>query len=262
MHENRVKAKIREGKLAIGTYVGLADPALVEVIGLAGFDAAFIDTEHSAFDFKLVEEMIRAADLVGITGIVRIPENNPKTILRIMDMGAQAIQVPHIKTRDDAIAAVKATRYAPLGERGMAGASRASRYGTVSQADHVATSNLETMVIAMVEDQEALDNLEGIASVEGLDLIAIGPSDLSQSLGISDSRDPRLRSTIEKISTTLLKVGKAKMAIPLGHPAFPVDVTQLQKMGVAYANCGPAVVPRLLNSYRQQVQEIKAQLSK
>lgn len=88
----------------------------------------------------------------------------------------------------------------------------------------------------------------------------MGPSDLSQSLGISDSRDPRLRSTIEEISATLLKVGKAKMAIPLGHPAFPVDVAQLQKMGVAYANCGPAVVPRLLNSYRQQVQEIKAQL--
>ena len=260
MRENRVKAKIREGKMAIGTYVGLADPALVEVIGLAGFDAAFIDTEHSAFDFKLVEEMIRAADLVGITAIVRVPENNPKTFLRILDMGAQAIQVPHIKSREDAIAAVKAMRYAPLGERGMAGASRASGYGTISRAEHVATCNSETMVIVMVEDQEAISDLEGIASVDGVDLVAVGPSDLSQSLGISDSRHPRLRSTIEEISTTLLKVDKAKMAIPLGHPAFPVDVAQLQKMGVAYTNCGPAVVPRLLNSYRQQVQEIKAQL--
>jgi len=174
MRENRVKAKIREGKLAIGTYVGLADPALVEVIGLAGFDAAFIDTEHSAFDFKLVEEMIRAADLVGITSIVRVPENNPKTFLRILDMGAQAIQVPHIKSRDDAIAAVKAMRYAPLGERGMAGASRASGYGTVSRAEHVVTCNSETMVIVMVEDQEAISDLEGIASVDGLDLVAWG----------------------------------------------------------------------------------------
>ena len=260
MRENRLKTRIREGKLAIGTYAGLADPALVEIIGLAGFDAAFIDTEHSAFDFKLVEEMVRAADLVGITAIVRVPENNPKTILRVLDMGAQAIQVPHVRNRDDAVAAAKAVRYAPLGERGMAGASRASGYGTISRAEHVATSNSEILLLAMIEDKEAISNLDGIAAVDGVDLIAVGPADLSQSLGVSDSRDPRLRSAIEEISATLLRVGKAKMAIPLGHPAFPVNVGQLQKMGVAYANCGPAVVPRLLNSYRQQVQEIQSQL--
>ena len=80
MRENRVKAKIRQGKLALGTYVGLADPALVEIIGLAGFDAAFIDMEHTAFDLKTVQEMARACDLVGITSLVRVPDNNPKFI--------------------------------------------------------------------------------------------------------------------------------------------------------------------------------------
>ena len=262
MRENRILAKIRQDKLAIGTHVGLADPALVEMIGLAGFDGAFIDTEHTAFDFKLVEEMARAADLVGITAIVRTPDNNPKTILRYLDMGVQAICVPHIKNREDAMAIVKAARYAPLGERGVPGATRASRYGTVPMAEHQATSNSEVLVAVMIEDKEAVNDIEGIASVDGIDLVAVGPSDLKQALGISDSKDPRLVSAIEKISATIQKAGKAKMAFPLNHPSFPQDAAQLYKMGVRYANCAPSSIVRLMTSFQQQVQEIQAQLGK
>ena len=260
MRENRVLAKMRQDKLAIGTYVSLADPALVEMIGLAGFDGAFIDAEHTAFDFKLVEEMARAADLVGITAIVRPPDNNPKTILRYLDMGVQAIYVPHIKNREDAMAVVKAARYAPLGERGVPGPIRASRYGTVPMAEHQTTSNSEVLVAVMIEDEEAINDIEGIASVDGVDLVAVGPSDLKQALGISDSKDPRLASTIEKISTTLQKAGKAKMAFPLSHPSFPRNAVELYEMGVRYVNCGPSDMTRLISSYQQQVQEIKAQL--
>ena len=129
MHENRVKSKIGKGRLALGKYIGIADPAVVEVVGLAGFDAAFIDMEHTSFDLPMVEAMIRACDLAGITSIVRVPDNNAKTILRVLDAGAQGIQVPHIADASDGGAAVKAVRYAPLGERGMAGSTRAARYG-------------------------------------------------------------------------------------------------------------------------------------
>ena len=88
MHKNRIKEKIEEGKLAVGTYVHLADPAVVEIIGLAGFDAAFIDMEHAGFDLQTVQEMIRACELVGISSLVRVPDNNPKSILRVLDIGA------------------------------------------------------------------------------------------------------------------------------------------------------------------------------
>ncbi len=260
MLKNRVKEKIRQGKLAIGTYVNLADPAVVEVIGLAGFDAAFIDMEHSVFDLKLVQEMVRACDLAGICSLVRVPDNNPKTILRVLDAGAQGIQVPHIAGKEDAREMVRAVRYAPQGERGMGGPTRAARYGAVSQDEHLATSNSEILLAVMVEDREAIRQLEDIASIEGIDLIAIGPSDLGQALGISDSRDPRLRETIEEISLTIKKVGKARMAFPLNLPAFPLGVVELKEMGVAYANCGPADVVRLLESYRQQIEEIKDRL--
>ena len=95
MHRNRVKEKIAQGKLAIGAFVTLADPAVVEMIGLAGYDAAYIDMEHTAFDMRLVQDMVRACDVVGICSLVRVPENNPKTILRVLEMGAQAVQVLH-----------------------------------------------------------------------------------------------------------------------------------------------------------------------
>ncbi len=260
MRENKVRTKMKQGKLAIGTYVSLADPAVVEIIGLAGFDAAFIDMEHTAFDLKLVEEMIRACDLVGITSLVRVPDNNPKTILRILEMGAQGIQVPHIASRDDALAVVKAVRYAPLGERGMGGSTRAARYGSVPLAEHTRTSNAEILLAVMVEDTESIKELADIASIEGLDLIAIGPSDLSQALNVSDKNDPRLKRTIDEIATTLKKVGKAKMTFPLNHAAYPLNAAELQQMGVAYGNCGPADVLRLLRSYQEQIKEVEHQL--
>src|SRR5271157_5605818 len=120
MHANRVKAKMAQGQLAVGTYVTIKDPAVVEAIGLAGFDAAFIDMEHTTFDLGLIEAMILACELTGITSLVRVPDDNPKTMLRILDAGAQGIQVPHIGGLDAARAVVKAVRYAPMGERGMA----------------------------------------------------------------------------------------------------------------------------------------------
>ena len=260
MRENRVKAKMKQGKLAIGTYVYLTDPALIEIIGIAGFDAAFIDMEHTSFDLNLIEGMIRTCDLVGITSFVRVPDNNPKTILRILDMGAQAIQVPHIASRDDALEVVKAVRYAPQGERGMATSSRAARYGSIPPKEHIETSNAEILLAVMVEDMKVIKEIEDIASIEGLDLIAVGPSDLSQAMGVSDRSDPRMKHAIDSITERIKMVGKAKMTFPLNHPVYPLDASELQGMGVAYANCGPNVFKRLLNSYQEQVKDIESKL--
>jgi len=261
MRENRVKAKMKQGQLALGTYVGIADPAVVEVIGLAGFDAAFIDMEHTSVDLPMVEAMLRACDLAGITSIVRVPDNNPKTILRVLDAGAQGIQVPHIADVNDAVAAVKAVRYAPLGERGMAGSTRAARYGAVPLKEHMATSNAEILLSLMVEDRHALSQLAEIAATPGVDLIAIGPGDLSAALGVTDPSDPVLKETIEGIAATLRKVGKARMAFPLGLAAFPRTATQLREMGVAYANCYPGDLGRLLQAYKETVAQVRRELS-
>jgi len=260
MRRNRIKEKWNQGKMAFGTYVNLADPAVVEIIGLAGFDAAFIDMEHTGFDLQTVQNMLRACDLTGISSLVRVPDNNPKTILRVLDMGAQGVQVPHIGGREDALEMVKAVRYAPLGERGMGGPTRAARYGAISSAEHLETSNEEILLSVMVENQKAIDELEGIASIDGIDLVTIGPTDLAQALGFPESEYSRLMEPVEYISATLKKVGKAKMALPMTLPQFSLSIAELKELGVAYANCGPADVVRLLNSYRRQIEEIEAQL--
>ena len=132
MRENRIRKVMSEGKLALGTYINFADPQVVEIIGLAGYDAAFIDMEHSTFDLNLITEMIRACDLAGITSIVRVPGNDEKLILRLLDAGAEGIIIPHVAGLEGAKKAVEAVRYGPLGHRGGAGGTRAAAYGTVA----------------------------------------------------------------------------------------------------------------------------------
>ncbi len=112
----------------------------------------------------------------------------------------------------------------------------------------------------MVESQKAIDELEGIASIEGVDLVTIGPTDLAQALGFPESEYHRLREPIEYIAKTLKKVGKAKLALPMTLPQFSLSIPELKELGVAYANCGPADVVRLLESYKKQLAEIESQL--
>src|SRR2546426_3383612 len=175
MQPNRVKKILREGGLALGTYVGgIADPQIVEVIGHAGFDAAFIDLEHTSFDLRDVQLMVMAAERVSITPIVRTPGFDPAFILRLLDMGVQGIQVPHISDARAAREAVKAVRYAPLGERGMAGASPASDYGKIPIPEHMERSNQEVTLAVMIEDLPAVAEIGAIPGTHGIQIVAGG----------------------------------------------------------------------------------------
>ena len=262
MRENRVKRIMREGGLAIGTYVGsLADAQVVEIIGHAGFDAAFIDMEHTAFDLSTVQSMVMAAERVGITPIARTPGFDPAFILRLLDMGVQGIQVPHITDAAAARAAVQAVRYPPLGDRGMAGASRASDYGKVPLSRHMEESNREISLAVMVEDLHALDDIDAIASTEGVDIVAVGPSDMSRALGVSGQPDhPKLVATMDRVAQAVKRGGIARLALPINHSAFPRTAAQLREMGVGYSNCATAPEVRILKSMAQQVDEIRRQL--
>jgi 4-hydroxy-2-oxoheptanedioate aldolase len=263
MQPNRVKRILREGGLALGTYVGgIADPQIVELIGHAGFDAAFIDLEHTSFDLRDVQLMVLAAERVGITPIVRTPGFDPALVLRLLDMGVQGIQVPHVDGAAAARAAVRAVRYAPLGDRGMAGASRASDYGLTPLREHMARSNAEVTLAVMVEDLPALEDIDAIAATEGVDLVAVGPSDLSRALGVSGTPDhPRLVAAVERVAAAVRKGGVARLALPMHHPALPRDAAQLRALGVGYCNCAPAPEVRMLRSMQAQVAEARATLS-
>ena len=260
MKDNRVKRILRANGLALGTHVGgIADPQIVELIGLAGFDAAFIDMEHTSFDLHDVQLAVMAAERVGITPIVRTPGFDPAFILRLLDMGVQGIQVPHVSSAQTAHAAVKAVRYPPLGDRGMAAGSRAAEYGKIPLVEHMAQSNREILLACMIEDMEAVERIDEIAAVEGVDLLAVGPSDLSRSLGVSGHPDhPRLVAAIDRVREAVRKSNTGvRLALPLAHAAFPRDAAQLKALGAGYTNCAPTPEVRLLKSMQDQAAEAR-----
>jgi 4-hydroxy-2-oxoheptanedioate aldolase len=259
MRPNRVKKILREGGLALGTYTGgIADPQIVEIIGHAGFDAAFIDMEHTSFDLRDIQLMVMAAERVGITPIVRTPGFDPAFILRLLDMGVQGIQVPHISNARAAREAVQAVRYAPVGDRGMAGASRASDFGKIPLKEHMEQSNREITLAVMIEDLPALDDIDAIAATEGIDIIAIGPSDMSRALGVSGIADhPKMLAAVQRVSDAIRKGGIARLALPMNHGALPRNAKQLRDLGVGYCNCAPSPEVRILKSMQAQVAEAR-----
>jgi 2-keto-3-deoxy-L-rhamnonate aldolase RhmA len=161
--------------------------------------------------------------------------------------------VPHVSDPETAREAVKAVRYPPLGERGMAAGSRAADFGKISLLDHMAQSNREILLACMIEDMAAVERIDEIAAVEGVDLLAVGPSDLSRSLGVSGQPDhPRLVAAIDRVREAVKKGAGARLALPLNHAAFPRNAAQLKELGAGYSNCAPTPEARLLRSMQEQ----------
>src|SRR5204862_3426581 len=190
------------------------------------------------------------------------PGFDPAFVLRLLDMGVQGIQLPHISSARAAREAVRAVRYAPLGERGMAGASRASSFGKIPLGEHMEQSNREITLAVMIEDLPAVQEIDAIAATEGIDIVAVGPSDMSRALGVSGTSDhPRLVEVVNRVAEVVRKGGVARLALPMNHPALPRNAAQLRELGVGYCNCAPAPEVRILRSMQAQVAEARAQLA-
>lgn len=212
MRKNSLKASLKSGGSAAGVIIPSADEQLVEVLGLAGFPWVFIDCEHGHMSVRECETLVRAAEAVNVTPIVRVPHNEPDVILRHLDTGAQGVVVPQVITVDDVERAIQAARYYPSGQRGLAG-TRAASYGLGAPlGEYVQTANEEIMVIALIENARAVENLPQILQVEGLDAITIGPADLSQSLGRPGDRNhPDVEGAITEIINQAVSAG-----VPVG----------------------------------------------
>src|SRR5919199_4465131 len=143
--ENKTKAKLRDAGLALGCATMFVQPAVVEYIGRAGFDWVLFDGEHGPIAPESVEIGVLAAENVALTPLARVPVNRPEVILRFMDTGLAGVLVPHVDSADDARAAVRAVKYHPLGERGLAG-TRAAGYGAMAQSEYVTHANAQTML--------------------------------------------------------------------------------------------------------------------
>jgi 2-keto-3-deoxy-L-rhamnonate aldolase RhmA len=203
-----LKSKLSKGKLTIGSWITLAHPAIAEIMSRAGFDWLAVDLEHSVITIREAEELIRIIALSGVAPLVRLSANNPVQIKRVMDAGAHGAIVPMVNSAADAEAAVEAVRYPPKGKRGV-GLARAQGYGS-SFERYREWLNRETVVIVQVEHIEAVNNLEAILSVDGVDGFIVGPYDLSGSLGVPGQFDqPVVKEAMERIRSIGIASGKA-----------------------------------------------------
>ncbi len=217
IRENRIKRILQSGGNVVGTFVKITDPSAVEVLGLAGFDFFVLDNEHAVMSRQSMVDILRAAELSEIVPIVRVRENRAVEILQALDSGALGVQVPHVNTKEDALAVVQSVKYAPEGHRGFASSHRAGAFGFLDPIEYVRQSNEQTLVACYCETREATLNLPEIVSVTGLDVIFIGPWDLGQSLGIIGQLDhPDLGRNIDRIIETTRRAGKAVGIIASG----------------------------------------------
>ncbi len=186
MKENKVKKALKEGKLVIGTMVSeIRSPGIAQMLATAGFDFMIIDSEHSSFSIQTVADLILATKAADITCIVRVPNKKGHHFLsRPLDAGAQGLLVPQVETKEEVIEIIKATKYYPLGQRGMALRRAHSDFVKSDASEITKSANEETLIITQIESKKAIDNLDSLLSVEGVDAALIGPNDLSQTLGI------------------------------------------------------------------------------
>ena len=203
MRENRVKAKLNRGEVSV-VLSGHMTPDIVDWLGPLGFDGVWIEGEHGPVDFKDIPDLTRAADIWGMTSVVRVNLNVPGVIYRTLDVGAQGIVVPHVNTKEEAEAVVSAGKFAPLGERGMYG-SRQS-YGV---DNYFAEANDQSLLIVLIEDIVAVNNLDEILEVDNIDVFFVAPSDLAQSMGyIGQLGHPEVTGTIDGALAKIAAAGR------------------------------------------------------
>ena len=199
MKPNALKQKLNEGKVCFGTFVRLG-PAATEILGYGGWDFAVIDMEHGVFDFPLVEQCIRAARVAGMTSLIRVPEPNPSYIMRSIDAGAEGVQIPQVESAETAQIVSQAARYFPEGKRGLCSFVRAAGYSAIPPDEHMASSNKEILTVIHIEGDRAVREVEAIIETPGIDVLFLGPWDLSQSLGVpGKTKDPRVVELMEKV---------------------------------------------------------------
>lgn len=201
-----LKQRLAAGEPMFGTFLKTPSHILVEVMAHCGLDLLCIDAEHAPFDRLAIDSCVLAARAGGLPILVRPQSAAPEHILNALDIGADGVLLPHICTAKEAARAVQVARYG-RGGRGYAGSSRAAGYGRIGMAEHLIASARRTVVIAQIEDVEALGDLDAIASVPGIDALFVGRMDLTVALDASSPDDSDVIAAVEKIAEAARSAG-------------------------------------------------------
>ncbi|MFF5258000.1 HpcH/HpaI aldolase/citrate lyase family protein [Actinomadura viridis] len=209
-----LRQRLRSGEPLLGGLLRMPGEALVEIAGIAGLDFVLVDCEHGPADLVALQHHITAAAAHGLPVLVRVGADDPGLVLRVLDLGATGIVVPHVDTADQARAAVTAAHYPPLGGRGFATYSRAGRFGAVPIAEHLRRAAEETLVVVMAETPSACANASEILAVEGVDAVWVGPADLSVAMGLTGGgAEPAVQAAIASVRAAARDAGRSVMTI-------------------------------------------------
>lgn len=218
MFNGEVKKKLDRGDVVFGTFFKFGAPNLAELFGLAGFDFLIIDCEHAAFSHSETENMIRACERAGMSSVIRTQDAAEANILHALDSGASGVQVPSLRTPEQARDVVLRSKYHPIGERGWAPGCRAAGYAFFDAADYAARANRETLVCVHVENKEMVGRIEELCQVDHVDVLFIGTGDLSQSLGHPGKADHAdVQAAVDKVIEAGARYGKHLGAVA-GNP--------------------------------------------
>lgn len=228
-NKSPLKEKLKRNELTIGSWLTIPHQSVVEILGSAGFEWLTLDIEHAAIDYESIFNLIGHIQGNGMQALVRVSKNEEVVIKRVLDAGADGIIVPMVKSKEDAIEAVNYAKYPPVGKRGV-GLNRAQKYGTAFKSYQEWVSDNIT-IIAQIEHIEAVNNLEEILSVKGIDGIIIGPYDLSASMGYPGQyeRDD-VKKALDRVDEVVKKVNK-----PAGFHVIESDYKKtLEKIHKGY----------------------------
>ena len=233
---NTFKRALKADKTQIGLWCSLSHHYAIEVVAGAGFDWLLLDTEHSPNELDMVLSQLQTVAAYPSHPVVRVPWNDMVTIKRYLDIGAQTLLIPYVQNEQEAKNAVAYTRYPVDGLRGMGGTTRATRFGRIK--DYAKGAHEELCVLVQVETQSAIDNIEKIAAVEGIDGVFIGPADLHASLGYAgETANPKVKPIIDEGIRRIRKAGKAPGILT----ADEADARQWLELGCQFVAVGADV---------------------
>ena len=235
MRRNHVRQKLSQGSPVIGTFVGLQSANVAELMGHSGFDFVVIETEHNALDSAEIEHVLMAVGNTEAIPIVRIPSSDKVFIQKALDIGAMGIVVPSVKSAEEARNIVSATRFPPLGTRSW-GPLRASKY-TFDNEDYFKNANDNILIVLIVETVDAVNNLEQIADVPGIDVLFLGPWDMCLSLGLDPLYQPH--EEIGEVLEKMIQVSKERDTSAGAGASSPGDIAGRIDQGVTFISYGP-----------------------
>lgn len=251
MLENTTKAKLANGEAVYGCFIRYREPTFAEFVAMQGWDFVIFDGEHGTLGPREMETLCPLVELRGVTPIARVATNQPHIILRVLDTGVHGIHVPWVNTAAGVEAAVQSTKYWPRGQRGLAG-SRASEWGMFeSLAAYTERANRETMLIVHIETMDAVNVIEDYVAIDGVDVLFIGPTDLSHSLGHpGDPAHPEVAAAMERVAAAVVGSDKT-LGIYAGTPEF---AARWYDRGARYFTTGPdGFLRKGMHDYLEQV---------